>query len=214
MKLGARTRDDLAAIAVGAVVAMGVAVWLRATPGARLSALLPRALAPSAAPSAHSPPVRYRTGDAGRGAPSRSNPFAVDACPTGITLHPPTGNDDPVVRLRRGGCRGSCPVYVVTIYADGRVHFEGMSVDGVPEGRITRGQLNELIGRFRGSGFFELCDPKPRMTDVPRMDLEFWDGTRVKRVRASWPATAQLQELGEAVDRAADIEHVLTHGGE
>jgi len=136
---------------------------------------------------------------------------AVDGpCATGITPRAATGrNDDVVLRLERSPCYGNCSSYVVTILADGTVHYEGRSLDGTPDATLSPSQLDELTRQFRDNRFFDLCDvTKREVTHYPSMTLEFWNGTQVKRVVAylgNWSETVALREFGDTIDYAVAI---------
>lgn len=62
---------------------------------------------------------------------------------------------DTVITLERTGCFGSCPIYKLTIVADGSVAFEGRDYvrSRKMAGRITREQLRELISAFEEIDF-------------------------------------------------------------
>lgn len=116
-----------------------------------------------------------------------------------------------VFRLERSQCYGDCSSYVVTILANGTVHYEGRSVDGWPDSQLLPSQLDVLAREFRDNGFFELCNlTKREVTHYPSMSIEFWDGTRVKRVEAylgNWSESASLREFGDTIDHTVAIGH-------
>ena len=64
-----------------------------------------------------------------------------------------------VITLERTVCFGTCPVYVLTIYSDGRVEYVGkrfVKKIGSAAGRITRQQLEELVMEFTNIYYFNL----------------------------------------------------------
>jgi uncharacterized protein DUF6438 len=66
-----------------------------------------------------------------------------------------------VITLRRTACFGPCPVYKLTIFADGRVLYEGISQvkkKGKAKGRISSAKLEELIEEFENIYYFNLKD--------------------------------------------------------
>lgn len=136
---------------------------------------------------------------------------AVDGpCATGITPRAATGPDDVVIRMERTQCFGDCPSYVVSIFADGRVRYEGRSVDGRPDAQLAPGQLDELVRQLRGNGFFDLCNAKKQeVSHFPSMSIELWDGTHVKRVEAylgNWRETEALRDLGDMIDHTVALD--------
>lgn len=66
-----------------------------------------------------------------------------------------------VITLRRTACFGTCPAYKLTIFADGRVLYEGIShvkKKGKAKGRISSTKLEELIEEFQNIYYFNLKD--------------------------------------------------------
>jgi len=68
---------------------------------------------------------------------------------------------DLVIIIERGICFGTCPVYKLTITANGSVEFEGrhyVKKKGIVRATITREQLKHLIAEFEKAKFFTLQD--------------------------------------------------------
>jgi hypothetical protein len=70
---------------------------------------------------------------------------------------------DTVITLERTICYGSCPMYKLTIKADGSVEFEPRYVKDrsivsaeIKRGNITREQLMQLISEFERARYFSL----------------------------------------------------------
>lgn len=97
---------------------------------------------------------------------------------------PPVGavlEDGEVIRLERSGCGFRCPAYQLSLYRDGRVHFNGRAhtaVIGAAESRISpdavaallaelQQQLPALAGRYLPG----TKDCGPMFTDQPTMKL-------------------------------------------
>jgi hypothetical protein len=72
------------------------------------------------------------------------------------------GRGEAVVTLQREpGYWGLAPAYILLIYADGSVVFVGqknVKTKGVAEGRITPGQLQQLVRAFEEISYFSLHD--------------------------------------------------------
>ena len=86
----------------------------------------------------------------------------------------PTGAQENEVRLtlERTACFGVCPVYTVTIYADGTVSYEGerfVEVTGTQTGNIGPETVDKLVGIFEDTGYFTWEDEYTQMTvtDLP-----------------------------------------------
>jgi len=68
---------------------------------------------------------------------------------------------DMVVQLSRSACYGTCPVYGLTVKADGSVSFDGTEYTetiGPANGRIDEDTLKALLQEFKTAKFFELDD--------------------------------------------------------
>jgi hypothetical protein len=77
---------------------------------------------------------------------------------------PPVQQDvpsDTKITLLMTDCYGGCPVYSLTIYADGKVLYvggEGVKRKGEVESRISQERLKELIAAFKKINYFDLED--------------------------------------------------------
>jgi Domain of unknown function (DUF6438) len=84
----------------------------------------------------------------------------------GITPAPGTRGQkelpkDTLITLERTACFGRCPIYKVSIFADGTVKFEGrqfVKVKGTARSSITEERLRRLIGEFDKINYFNLHD--------------------------------------------------------
>ncbi|HEX4454828.1 MAG TPA: DUF6438 domain-containing protein [Kofleriaceae bacterium] len=78
-----------------------------------------------------------------------------------------TTTPDTYVRMERIGCLGACPVYTLTLYADGAVQFRGSW--HVPKhtrwGTASRDDVGRLMGGAERVPRWR-CD-RPRVTDQP-----------------------------------------------
>lgn len=92
------------------------------------------------------------------------------ACWTGASPEPTTTNSSldrspsraryqfDSLTLERTGCLGACPIYTVTIYANGAVRWVGeanVASMGMRTGRISRGQIHLLERKLDAIRFFE-----------------------------------------------------------
>jgi hypothetical protein len=69
--------------------------------------------------------------------------------------------DDVVITLERTACNGTCPVYKLTIYGDGRCLYEGerfVRVMGIRTFTIPKDRLGRLISFFEEIGFSSFND--------------------------------------------------------
>ena len=68
---------------------------------------------------------------------------------------------DMIVTLERTACFGACPVYKLTITADGTVTFEGyenVAMKGIVKDRISEETLRQLLSEFEKVAYFSLRD--------------------------------------------------------
>jgi hypothetical protein len=67
----------------------------------------------------------------------------------------------PVITLERGACFGTCPVYKLSIFADGRVEYDGkefVKLKGKARGQITKAALQSLVREFENINYTRLDD--------------------------------------------------------
>ena len=78
---------------------------------------------------------------------------------------------DAMIRLERTSCYGPCPVYTVTVDAQGVVTYDGekfVRVIGRRTARISRSAMARLLASAERIRFFELQDSYTALvTDLP-----------------------------------------------
>lgn len=126
----------------------------------------------------------------------------------------------PVITLERTSCFGSCPVYKLTIFNDGKVLFDGKEFvkrPGMDTSQITKSQLEELIRQFEKIDYFKLDenytdDPKncpQQSTDNPSAITSLnWQGKR-KIIRHYYGCSGskvaeQLTDLEDKIDEVVN----------
>lgn len=114
----------------------------------------------------------------------------------------PTANDAPVMVLRKTRCYGTCPAYTATVYADGRVAYEGLDfvqLKGRHELRLPVAVIDEVVQRANALDFSQL--PRQYLagaTDLPStyLTLALADGTqKTVQVESSRTVPVALQSL-------------------
>lgn len=91
--------------------------------------------------------------------------------PAGTTLQQLPA--DTMIRLERTDCFFTCQAYVVTIWADGLVTFEGKAnvrVIGKAQTRIAVEKVRELVAMFLKTKYFSLRDQYNRAEDGCRIN--------------------------------------------
>lgn len=117
------------------------------------------------------------------------------------------------VTLERGICFGTCPVYTLTIFANGSVVYEGKDFVkelGVRNGSVNASIAEELFRMIDTSGFIDLADSYSAydITDMPSATITLITKTKVKRVEhyhGDMTAPPILTDLENAIDQAANI---------
>jgi Domain of unknown function (DUF6438) len=67
----------------------------------------------------------------------------------------------PVITLERTACFGSCPVYRLSVTADGAVAYEGKAHVrhlGPASGRVDADRVNALLSEIERAGYFSFAD--------------------------------------------------------
>jgi hypothetical protein len=75
----------------------------------------------------------------------------------GLQLPRAPGYSGAVITMRRTACFGPCPIYLVTIYGDGTVMYQGyrhVSVTGIQTGQIPRADVRNLVNEMALRGYF------------------------------------------------------------
>lgn len=116
------------------------------------------------------------------------------------------------ITLRRGACRGFCPVYEVTVQADGRATWNGerfVDRTGPFEGEVDPGDYGRVAAFVARTGFFE-WDPEfvSGVTDAPDFQLAVVRGAETTSVRQNgtdeppdfWVIAALVDGLADAID--------------
>ncbi len=125
------------------------------------------------------------------------------------------GNADVIfASLERTACYGYCPIYKLSIHADGRVDYHGehfVKHKGDAAGRLSPAQLVKLRDAFERAGYFKLAESydHPQITDAPGAITSFTDGGRAKSVPHNYgdeTAPHALGELEAKIDKLVGVE--------
>ena len=121
-----------------------------------------------------------------------------------------------IVRLERTSCFGECPVYSVTIDAQGNVVYEGaqfVRVQGRQTDRIPAARVAAILAAAERIGFFDLRDQyrsirnpdgtTSSVTDLPTTIVTITRDGTPKRVEDYIGAPEGLKQLEREIDEAA-----------
>ncbi len=153
--------------------------------------------------------VRVRT--------SPSGTLLAKECPdTAVNAAPGVVSAADSVTLSRSGCYGTCPSYEVTLYADGRVEWQGHSfvaAAGERKYQVPEAEARRLIESFQSAEVQGLCGDYSRgVTDSASALVEMNIGGHRKSIHdyaASSPPW--FQRLRNEIDRVGTT-HDLRHG--
>lgn len=125
--------------------------------------------------------------------------------------------EKPVITLRRTGCFGTCPVYSVEIFENGRVIYTGsqfVQVSGERTSAIPKADVEKLVHDFLRIGYFSLkasyeTHKNPdgtveMISDLPTTYTSLRIGERTKSVKDYASAPRALKDLEWEIDRAAN----------
>ena len=79
---------------------------------------------------------------------------------------------DPAITLERTACRGTCPIYTITILEDGTVIYEGenhVSVTGEQTSEVDSQTVAAMVEAFANAGYFDWAESyeEQTVTDLP-----------------------------------------------
>lgn len=122
--------------------------------------------------------------------------------------------DTIIASLERTACFGYCPIYKVSIHADGRIEYHGehhVKRKGDATGQLTAVQLAAVRDAFVAADYFKLADKyeDESMTDAPSAITSFTDGGRTKTIshyHGDMHAPKVLGELEIKIDNIIGIE--------
>lgn len=119
---------------------------------------------------------------------------------------------DAVITLERTACYGTCPIYTVTIYGDGRVDYDGdqfVDVPGVQTAQIEPKIVVELVEFMLNNGYLELEDAYTdyKITDMPSVITSLMVNGQSKRIEHYFgddSAPLILRQIENRIDEVAD----------
>ncbi len=141
---------------------------------------------------------------------AQQSPMAASSCPASDATAPISavqGKD--FVELQRTACCGTCPIYTVRLYADGKLIWHGekfVSLIGEATGRITAEEATAILQNARKEGFWSLCAGYTvGVTDQPTTLTSLSIDSDVKKVSEyGHTAPPSLHALGVQIDTITD----------
>lgn len=117
---------------------------------------------------------------------------------------------DLVIRLKRSPCKGECPAYMLTIYADGRVKYFGQDsteVLGQKEDKISEEKVKQLVKVFEKAKYFDLKDEyinEDCTDDMNNVFTTLFINSKVKKIQHNLGCKAP-QELNDLENKIDEI---------
>jgi hypothetical protein len=126
----------------------------------------------------------------------------------------PSGPPSVLATLQRTACFGTCPVYKVTLYTDGRVVFEGehfIKARGRHEGLATPAAIAAVRKAVADANYLALDEHYDcyEVTDNPSANTSFNDAGHHKSITHYYgcpKAPKGLFTVEHAIDEAAQVE--------
>lgn len=143
--------------------------------------------------------------------------LTANDCPAqqpSIVLEPILLTDS--ITLSRSGCYGTCPSYQVTLFGDGRVHWQGhgfVEILGERIYQIDSGLAAKVLQRFRSPDVFGLCGDYSRsVTDNPSTRTEIAFSSRRKTIDDyAFSSPAWFRQLQMEFEESL-LTHSMRHG--
>ncbi len=111
-----------------------------------------------------------------------------------------------VVKIKRTGCYGTCPIYVGAIFSDGKAFYFGeqfVEDIGYFEGTVSLQQLNDLVKLSEQNNYGSLADEYPTdgrfISDLPTKTIYINNGTSKKTILDRGNAPAELEVIVGAI---------------
>jgi len=127
----------------------------------------------------------------------------TSATPTEITF------SDLVITLERTACRGTCPIYKLTIEGNGNVIYEGqdfVQVKGRQRASLSPEQIQQLVSAFEQARFFTLPDyTNQDTTDSPSVITSITLNGKTKTVNHYYGDNSAPQVLFDLESKIDEI---------
>src|ERR1700730_2925658 len=112
------------------------------------------------------------------------------------------------ISLERTACFGTCPVYTLTVYSDGKVEYEGkehVKEKGARSSKIDEKLFLRLLEKADEIGFFKLNDRyEGRVTDLPTRITTVTKGDVSKTVRNYYGGPKGLHDFEQLIDHVTN----------
>lgn len=119
-----------------------------------------------------------------------------------------------IITLERTACFGTCPIYTVAIYGDGRIVYNGhdfVTATGEQTAQIDPQQVQDLVDFMQSNGFNDLEDAytERRITDMPSAITSLTYAGEFKQIEHYFGderAPLVLRVIENQIDKVANSE--------
>ena len=117
------------------------------------------------------------------------------------------------IKIERTACMGTCPIYSVAIFSDGRLQYKGemfVKAKGIRTKKIPVAQFQKLAAKVDEINFSRLDAAYPTqktIADAPSTFITVTRGTVSKRVEDYMDAPKRLRELEKLIDQVANVSN-------
>ena len=142
-------------------------------------------------------------------------PITATSCTGNQTATPASSDlEDVIITLERTACKGTCPVYTLTIYGSGTVIYEGkdyVKTKGNVESTIKEEKIEQLVSEFEKIDYFSLNDSYVQrvITDAPSAITSIALGGETKSIthyHGDLNAPEELEELEDKIDEIVNSD--------
>jgi hypothetical protein len=119
-------------------------------------------------------------------------------------------NNRPLIILEKTACYGSCPVFKLTVFNNGKLLFNGIEntkLKGNYCGLLKKRELNKLREAFQKKDFFAYKDSYlTQFKDLPTTYITYFREGKSKKIKDYDGAPIDLRDLENMVQNLIDIE--------
>ncbi len=134
--------------------------------------------------------------------------YGVSSCTTPVA----TGDADrlaKLVEMKKGPCFGQCPVFTLTVYANGLMSYRGERYTdkmGLYQKRLPKRDLNELREALRKANLWQYADVyRSDFPDLPAVTLTYFEGDRSKTILGKESRPDVVIELENRLTQLANM---------
>ena len=118
--------------------------------------------------------------------------------------------DSAVITISRTPCYGKCPAYSMSVFANGKVTFEGqrdVSKIGLYTKSIGADSVTALVKKFEDANVWHMEDTYPNIaTDLPTTIVSYRKGSKYKMVKGIYKAPDSLLDIVTTLYKIADSD--------